>query len=104
MNPLSNLGFNIPFQDISPAYVEPAVQELLGESRRNIEAIESDKAPPTYENTFGCLDRATEKLEVVMTVVGHLESVVTSPELRESYNKVRPEVSAFYASIPLRPA
>ncbi len=104
MNPLSNLGFNIPFQDIAPAHVEPAVQELLAESRRNIEAVEADKSPPTYENTFGRLDRATEKLEVVMTVVGHLESVVTSAELRESYNRVRPEVSAFYASIPLRPA
>jgi oligopeptidase A len=103
-NPLLNLGFNIPFQAISPEHVEPAVQTLLAESRRNIEAIEGDAAPPTYENTFGRLDRATEKLEVVMTVVGHMESVVTSPELRESYNRVRPDVSAFYASIPLRPA
>src|SRR5688572_2861133 len=102
-NPLLNLGFDIPFDALLPAHVEPAVAELLARSRRNIEAIENDPAPPTYENTLGRLDTATEELEVVMTVVGHLESVMTSAELREVYNRVRPEVSAFFASIPLRP-
>ena len=103
-NPLLNLGFNIPFEGITPADVDPAVAELLARSRRNIEAIENETAPPTYDNTLGRLDTATEELEVVMTVVGHLETVVTSPELRDAYNRVRPEVSAFYAGIPLRPA
>src|SRR5262245_32033249 len=104
INPLLNLGFNIPFEVLEPAHVEPAVAALLERSRRNIEAIESDPAPPTYDNTLGRLDTASEQLEVVMTVVGHLETVMTSPELRDVYNRVRPEVSAFYASIPLRPA
>src|SRR4051812_37695846 len=103
-NPLLNLPFNIPFESLQPAQVEPAVHALLERGRRNIEAIEGDAAPPTYANTLGRLDTATEELEVAMTVVGHLESVMTSAELREVYNRVRPEVSAFYASIPLRPA
>ena len=103
-NPLLNLGFNIPFEALLPAHVEPAVAALLERSRCNIEAIENDAAPPSYDNTLGRLDTATEQLEVVMTVVGHLETVMTSPELRDVYNRVRPEVSAFYARIPLRPA
>src|SRR6185295_9800465 len=103
VNPLLNLRFNIPFEALLPAHVEPAVQALLERGRRNIEAIEAETAPPSYDNTLGRLDSATEELEVAMTVVGHLESVMTSPELREVYNRVRPEVSAFYASIPLRP-
>ena len=102
-NPLLGLGFNIPFEAISAAHVEPAVSALLELARRNIEAIEKDPAPPTYDNTLGRLDVATEQLEVVMTVVGHLETVMTSAELRDVYNRVRPDVSAFYASIPLRP-
>src|SRR6187431_1827182 len=101
LNPLLNLGFNIPFESLRPEHVEPAVKVLLEQGTQNIEAIETESAPPTYDNTLGRLDRATEALEVVMTVVGHLESVMTSPELRDVYNRVRPEVSAFYASIPL---
>src|SRR5690349_6312069 len=103
-NPLLNLGFNIPFDALTPAHVEPAVAELLARSRRNIEAIENDTSAPTYDNTLERLDTATEELEVVMTVIGHLETVMTSAELRDVYNRVRPEVSAFYAGIPLRPA
>src|SRR3954470_11785135 len=99
-NPLLNLRFNIPFEALLPAHVEPAVQALLERGRRNIEAIEAEAAAPSYDNTLGRLDSATEELEVAMTVVGHLESVMTSPELREVDNRVRPEVSAFYASIP----
>jgi oligopeptidase A len=102
-NPLLNLGFNIPFDAVRPAHVEPAVAALLDRSRRNIELIENEASVPSYDNTLGRLDTATEELEVVMTVIGHLETVMTSPELRDVYNRVRPEVSAFYASIPLRP-
>ena len=102
-NPLLQLGFDIPFDALLPEHVEPAVAELLARSRRNIEAIENDPAPPTYDNTLERLDTASEELEVVMTVVGHWETVMTSAELREVYNRVRPEVSAFYAGIPLRP-
>jgi oligopeptidase A len=103
-NPLLHLGFNIPFESLLPAHVDPAIAALLVRSRRNIEAIENEPLPPTYDNTLGRLDVATEPLEVAMTVVGHLETVMTSPELRDAYNRVRPDVSAFYASIPLRPA
>src|SRR5262245_20807442 len=102
-NPLLGIAFDIPFDALLPAHVEPAVAELLARSQRNIEAIEDDPSPPSYENTLERLDTASEELEVAMTVVGHLETVMTSPELREVYNRVRPEVSAFYARIPLRP-
>jgi oligopeptidase A len=38
-----------------------------------------------------------------MTLVGHLESVATSPALRGAYNAVQPPVAAFYAGLPLDP-
>ena len=49
---------------------------------------------------LGALERATEALELTMTVVAHLESVATTPALRDAYNAVRPKVSAFSSSIP----
>ncbi|HVU01036.1 MAG TPA: M3 family metallopeptidase [Polyangiaceae bacterium] len=102
-NPLLSPGFQIPFDRIVAAHVEPAVEALVAEATRAIEAVEkSDER--TYEATLGALERSTEQLEVTMTVVGHLEAVASTPELRSAYNTVRPAVSAFFASIPLRPA
>src|SRR5260370_37657306 len=55
----------------------------------------------TSLNTMRELDTATEVLEYAMGIVRHLEAVATTPELRAAYNKVQPDVSAFYSSIPL---
>jgi oligopeptidase A len=102
-NPLLSLKFAIPFDEIRAEHVEPAVEALLAESEAALAAIEADTAHRTYDSVMGALERSTERLDVAMTVVGHLESVVSTPELRAVYNAVRPPVSAFYAGIPLRP-
>jgi oligopeptidase A len=102
-NPLLSLRFDVPFDRITAAHVEPAVAVLVAESTRALQAIEALSGPRTYENTVHALEQATERLEVAMTVVGHLEAVSSTPELRAAYNAVRPPVSAFFASIPLRP-
>ncbi len=101
-NPLLDLQFHVPFDRIEPSNVPPAIHQLLQEADENLRSIEDCQAPRSYQNTLRALDHATEKLEVAMTAVGHLESVANTPELRVAYNSVRPEVSAFYAGIPLR--
>jgi oligopeptidase A len=102
-NPLLELGFELPFDRIVPEHIEPAIKTLLGEAETALAKIETSSGPRTYLNSLGALEAATERLELAMGVVGHLESVQTSPELRAAYNAVQPEVSAFYAGIPLRP-
>lgn len=100
-NPLLALPFEIPFDRIRPEHVEPAIEALLARARDDVRAIGALEGPRTYDNTLGALETATEQLDVVMTLVGHLESVKSSPELRAAYNEVKPEVSAFFAGIPL---
>lgn len=101
LNPLLNIQFRIPFDQIQAAHVEPAVEQLLRQTRSHLEALSNDPGPRTFENTLSRLDEITEHLDYTMGIVKHLESVATTPELREAYNKVQPEVSAFYSSIPL---
>jgi oligopeptidase A len=98
-NPLLDVPLEIPFDRIRATHVVPAIEQLLADARTRVRAIAD--APPTYAATLGALEAATERLEVALTVVGHLESVKNHPELREAYQRVRPEADAFYASIPL---
>ena len=95
------MQFRIPFDRIRAGHVEPAVAELLAQARARLNAIAAEPGPRTYRNTMGALDRFTEPLDYAMSVVGHLESVATYPELRAAYNAVQPEVSAFHSGIPL---
>lgn len=100
-NPLLDVEFRIPFDRIRVEHVDPAVKELLHQASETIERIIADREPRTFVSTMLELDTATEGLEYAMGIVKHLEAVATTPELRAAYNKVQPEVSAFYSSIPL---
>ena len=100
-NPLNRVQFQIPFDRIRAEHVEPATEQLLRECRERLENLTSDSAPRTFANTMDRLDHLTEPLDYAIGIVRHLEAVATTPELRAAYNKVQPEVSAFYSSLPL---
>ncbi|HYP06882.1 MAG TPA: M3 family metallopeptidase [Bryobacteraceae bacterium] len=101
MNPLLQIQFRVPFDQIRAEHVEPAVQQLLEEARANQAALSSSTGPRTFDTTLLALESLTEKLDWAMGVVRHLESVATYPELRAAYNAVQPEVSLFYTNIVL---
>ena len=103
-NPLLRISHPIPFDRISAAHVEPAVDTLLADAQKALSALESSTAPRTYDNTLLALEQVTEALERAMGVVGHLESVATTPALRDAYNRVQPAVSAFFSSISVSEA
>ncbi len=99
-NPLLDLDFRIPFDRIRVEHVEPAIDALIERSQAAIDRIADGTDEPTYANTLGALEEACTALELAMSVVGHLEAVRTTPELRDVYNLVQPRVSAFYSAIP----
>ena len=100
-NPLLHLGFEIPFDEIEAAHVEPAVDELLAQAGAAVDRIAKSEGPRTYDNTLGALETATEPLELTMTAVGHLESVATTDALRNAYNAVVPKASAFWSELAM---
>ena len=103
-NPLLNIEFRIPFDQVKAEHAEPAIDELLAEAQRGIDALAGDSGPRTYENTLLALENVGERLEFAMGVVSHLETVATYPELREAHNAVRPKVSEFSSKIALNEA
>ena len=100
-NPLIQLGFEIPFDQIEAAQVEPATDELLARSRAAVDGIVTNDAPRSYANTLRAIEEATEMLERTSTVVGHLESVASSDALRAAYNATHPKVSAFWSELAM---
>lgn len=99
-NPLSNPALPLPFDQVKPAHIEPAIMSLISAAQEALETIATGPAD-TYDGTFAALERATERLELSMGIVEHLESVNSSDDLRAAYNKVLPHVSQFYSSIAL---
>lgn len=102
-NPLLSEQLPFPFSAIQASHVEPAIATLIPEMSRRVDKLSDPETPRTYENVLLGLDSVTEPLDTAISLVRHLESVVTTPELRAAHNAVQEPVSAFYTSIPLRP-
>lgn len=98
-NPLLSISHPIPFDRIRAEHIAPAVATLLGEAKTALAEVEAPKRSRTYVNTMAALEEVAERLGSAMRVVGHLESVATTPELRAAYSAAQPEVSAFFSSI-----
>ena len=102
-NPLLEIQFRIPFDEIRPEHVEPAIDVLLEEARARQKQLAATEGPLTYDNTLGLLDRFTEKLDFASEVVQHIVFVATTPEFRAAHNAIQPKLSLFRSEIVLDP-
>lgn len=100
-NPLLEVKVPVPFDEVRPEHIMPAVDTLLAKAQATLDAIASSAPPRTYDGTLGALDLATNELDFATNLASHLESVLGSPELRDAFAAVVPKVTAFYSQILL---
>lgn len=102
MHPFLAPDFHIRWSTLTPGHIEGDIRHALDLSKQNIEAIcAQDPGNATYDSTFHALEQATEVLARGWGRLQHLDAVNDNPAQREALNKMLPEVSDFYSSIPL---
>ncbi len=102
MHPFLAPDFHIRWSSLVPAAIEPDIRHALDLAKQRIESICSqDPEAASYESTFLALEQATEELGHGWGRLNHLDSVSDNPAQREALNKMLPEVSDFFSSIPL---
>ncbi|MCU0525067.1 MAG: M3 family metallopeptidase [Elainella sp. Prado103] len=84
-----------PFEKIQPEQVEPAITELLQSLEAQLDQLEANLVP-TWEGLVVPLEHIEERLSWSWGIVGHLMGVKNSPELRQAYEKMQPEVVKFW--------
>jgi len=99
MNPLLDFSGLPRFADFKPEWVAPAVDQLLAENRELIERVLAPEIAPTWRDFVEPMENANERLHRAWGIVGHLNSVMNSPELREAYNSNLPKVTQYYTEL-----
>ena len=84
-----------PFEEIEAKHVVPALEQLLGELETELRDLES-RYSPTWTGLVAPLTQLEERLNWTWGIVGHLMGVKNSPQLREAYETVQPQVVKFY--------
>ncbi len=98
-NPLLDFSDLPQFDAIKPEHVTPAIDALLELNRKVIAELEHNAAQVSWENFVEPLENATEQLGRAWGVVGHLNAVVDTPELRAVYNENQPKITEFWTEL-----
>jgi len=99
LNPLLDF-YDLPrFDTVKPEHVTPAIDTLLDQNRAVVAQLEAPASQVTWADFVEPLENATEKLGRAWGVVGHLNAVVDTPELRATYNENLPKVTEFWTEL-----
>jgi oligopeptidase A len=83
------------FSAIEPSHIEPAIDQLLAENRRNVESLLESVKEPTWETLIEPIEVWEDRLERAWSPVSHLNSVMNSEALRTAYNNCLPKLSDY---------
>jgi peptidyl-dipeptidase Dcp len=92
-----------PFNEIKNEHFIPAFQEAIKHGENEIEAIVSNSASPTFENTIVALDNSGRILSRTSGVFFNLMNAETNEELQKIAQEVSPLLTKFGNDINLNP-
>ncbi len=90
-----------PFDQIEEAHFLPAFDVALASHSAEIEAIASNDAEPTFENTLLAMENAGADLTRISRVFFNLTSSASNDEIRAIQREMSPRLAAHNASITL---
>ena len=98
-NPLLDFSDLARFDAISPAHISPAIDMLLRECRKAVDASTDRSREADWDHIVLPLDDAIERLSRAWGAVSHMNAVVDSPALREQYNANLPRITDFWTEV-----
>jgi len=86
------------FSKISPDLIQPAIIELIEANRRDIGEL-AKQEQPQWDNLVKPLELMSDRLDKVWSPIRHLNSVMSTSELRDAYNACLPLLSEYSTEI-----
>lgn len=88
----------IPFNSIDTAYLETKLEQELATTRETIQKLEKESVS-SWEMIISPLQQRLYLLNQVWGIVGHLQGVKDSPELRSLHEKYLPILTELYVNL-----
>lgn len=101
-HPFLDDSFHVRWSTLALDMVEIDITKALVRADRALsKIINQDRGKLTFDSVMLGYEDALRELNESWGLVTHLDAVCNSPALREAHNKMLPQVSAFFAKIPL---
>ena len=89
-NPLLDTSSLPRFDQISPADVLPAIEQLISQHREQLNTLLEQNADPDFESLVVPVEQMEHELGRAWSPIVHLQSVLGSPDWRDAYNQTLP--------------
>ena len=100
----STLPFHAPpFNKITDADYQPAIEAGMAEQKKEMEAIANNPDPPTFENTFIPMEKSGRLLHRSTAAFFAVSSADTNPQLQKVRSAIAPQLAAHSDAIHLDP-
>lgn len=83
------------FSEISPEKIKPAVEQAIKQCKKVIEDVLLSNTVFTWENLVEPIDDIDDELGKLWSPISHMNSVVSSDELRNAYESCLPLLSEY---------
>jgi len=98
-NPLLDFSTLPRFSEVLPEHISPAMTQLLAHAEQAMAQVTADNFSADWLSISKILDTATEQLGRAWGMVGHLQGVADTPELRAAYNAELPRITDFFTRL-----
>jgi len=98
-NPLLDFSDLPQFAAIRPEHVTPALDLLLADASAAVARASDAQTPATWDAIVESVERATEPLSRAWGIVGHLNAVADTPELRATYGENLQRMTEFWSNL-----
>jgi oligopeptidase A len=98
-NPLLDFSDLPRFGEIRPEHVTPALDVLLANASAAVERASEPVTPASWAEVVLPVEHVTEPLSRAWGVIGHLNAVADTPELRAAYGENLTRVTEFWSSV-----
>jgi oligopeptidase A len=88
-----------PYSLIKPGHVEPAISQILDDSRAAVAALLAQPGKPNWNGLVLALDELGARLGQAWSPVSHLNAVCNNPELRSAYEACLPKLSEYWTEM-----
>ena len=84
-----------PFDRITPAALQPALEAAMALQLEAIERIVTNPAAPDFANTIAALEKSGRELDQAMTIFGIYTSTLNDPAVQAVERELAPKLAAF---------
>jgi oligopeptidase A len=98
-NPLLEFQGLPPFSQIRPEHVESAIEQLLSESKQQIDQLATHIRDATWDNFIEPLENIQDRINKVWSPVSHLNAVMNNAALRTAYNNCLAKITEFHTEL-----